>query len=239
MKVNEIFYSLQGEGYYTGHPAVFLRLSGCNLSCPFCDTKHQTYTEMTDDQIVKHISQYPARHIVITGGEPGLQLTSAFIHLLHAHNWYVQVETNGITPIPDNADWITCSPKTPLTHLIQDTRLTHTDHHGQKPIDSNDSNPSDRSILCAPSATSDMTDAFRHSGHTRIDELKLLFLNDGSDHQRATRYSHIPARRYSLQPLDTGNLTHNQTILTACISYIQSHPHWTLSLQTHKLLNIP
>ena len=54
-KVNEIFYSLQGEGYYTGTPAVFLRLSGCNMACSFCDTQHQEGVEMTDEDIVKEV----------------------------------------------------------------------------------------------------------------------------------------------------------------------------------------
>ena len=53
MRVNETFLSLQGEGYFTGTPAFFLRLSGCNLKCPFCDTQHQTYREMTEDEIVE------------------------------------------------------------------------------------------------------------------------------------------------------------------------------------------
>lgn len=111
MKVNEIFYSLQGEGHYTGTPAVFLRLSGCNLACPFCDTLHQQGEEMMDDEIVRAISKYPARHVVITGGEPALQLTDEFIDLLHREGWFVQIETNGTMPIPDGIDWVTCSPK--------------------------------------------------------------------------------------------------------------------------------
>lgn len=111
MKVNEIFYSLQGEGHYTGTPAVFLRLSGCNLSCPFCDTQHQRGTQMSYDEIVEAISEYPARHIVITGGEPTMQLTDEFIDLLHREGWFVQIETNGTLPVPEGIDWVTCSPK--------------------------------------------------------------------------------------------------------------------------------
>lgn len=111
MRVNEIFYSLQGEGYFTGTPAVFLRLSGCNLKCWFCDTRHQEAREMKPYEIVAEMQQYPSRHLVITGGEPSLQLDREFINLLHEHGYFVQVETNGTMRLPSNVDWITCSPK--------------------------------------------------------------------------------------------------------------------------------
>ena len=65
MKVNEIFYSLQGEGVFTGTAAIFVRLAGCNLHCDFCDTKHEDYTIFTEEEIVKAISDYPAKHVVI------------------------------------------------------------------------------------------------------------------------------------------------------------------------------
>lgn len=113
MRINEIFYSLQGEGHYTGTPAVFIRFSGCNLKCPFCDTEHDDYTEMDEDSIVGKVSEYPASHVVITGGEPTLQLTASLVDKLHAAGKYVQIETNGTNRLPDGCsiDWITCSPK--------------------------------------------------------------------------------------------------------------------------------
>ena len=111
MKVNEIFYSLQGEGYYAGTPAVFVRFSGCNLHCPFCDTHHEEGREMSEDEIVATVTRYPARHVVVTGGEPALQLTASLVDKLHAAGKYVAVETNGTLPLPENVDWITLSPK--------------------------------------------------------------------------------------------------------------------------------
>ena len=113
MKVNEIFYSLQGEGRWTGTPAVFLRLSGCNMKCWFCDTKHDDSTEMTEEEIVGKVKGYPARHIVITGGEPTMQITAHLTNLLHREGFYIQIETNGSLPLAEGAeiDWITCSPK--------------------------------------------------------------------------------------------------------------------------------
>ncbi len=113
MKVNEIFYSLQGEGYHVGTPAVFVRLSGCNLRCPFCDTQHEYGSEMTEEQIMDEVRRYPARNVVITGGEPSHQLTKSLVKLLHEDSRWVAVETNGTHSLPSNVDWITLSPKDP------------------------------------------------------------------------------------------------------------------------------
>ena len=111
MKINEIFYSLQGEGFWTGTPAIFVRLSGCNLHCSFCDTLHESGQQMSEDQIAQTVAQWPARHVVITGGEPSLFLTPTLVERLHAAGKFVAVETNGTHPPPDNVDWITLSPK--------------------------------------------------------------------------------------------------------------------------------
>lgn len=113
MHVNEIFYSLQGEGRYTGTPAVFVRLAGCNMRCWFCDTDFTSFTEMSEAEIVAEVSKYPCRYVVITGGEPTLQLTTSLVKLMHDKGLYVMMETNGTHPLPDDCpiDWITCSPK--------------------------------------------------------------------------------------------------------------------------------
>lgn len=113
MRVNEIFYSLQGEGFFAGTPAVFIRFSGCNLKCSFCDTRHDRFADMTEDGIMDEVAKYPARHIVITGGEPLLQITPSLVERLHEAGKYVQIETNGTGPLPAGCaiDWITCSPK--------------------------------------------------------------------------------------------------------------------------------
>lgn len=111
MKVNEIFYSIQGEGFYTGRAAVFVRMSGCNLRCHFCDTIHEPFIDMSADEIISEIRQYPSDFVVITGGEPCMQITDEFVDLLHKNRKYVSIETNGTIPPPSNVDWITCSPK--------------------------------------------------------------------------------------------------------------------------------
>ena len=113
LRVNETFVSLQGEGFFTGTPAFFLRLSGCNLKCPFCDTQHQSFKEMSEEEIVEEASRHKPRHIVITGGEPALQLTKSLVDKLHEAGFFVQVETNGTMPLPEGVDWVTVSPKAP------------------------------------------------------------------------------------------------------------------------------
>lgn len=124
MRVNEIFYSLQGEGYHTGHAAIFVRLSGCNLRCPFCDTIHESSQEYTDEEILSRIAQYPSRHLIFTGGEPALQLTGSTISFFKNHGYYIQTETNGTRKLPAGIDWITCSPKFEFcTHA--DLQLQH------------------------------------------------------------------------------------------------------------------
>ncbi|MBO7119924.1 MAG: radical SAM protein [Bacteroidaceae bacterium] len=128
MRVNETFLSLQGEGHYTGTPAFFLRLSGCNLQCPFCDTSHQTFMEMSEEAIVVEASRHESRHIVITGGEPALQLTQSLIDQLHEAGFFIQVETNGTMPLPQGIDWVTCSPKGEVVIPVDELKVLY---HGE------------------------------------------------------------------------------------------------------------
>ncbi|MDE6801943.1 MAG: 7-carboxy-7-deazaguanine synthase QueE [Muribaculaceae bacterium] len=111
LPINEIFYSLQGEGFHSGTPAVFVRLSGCNLRCPFCDTDHSHSTPMTVSEILAEVTRYPAPTVILTGGEPSLYDIDPLIRALHDHGRRVHIETNGTRALPDSLDWITCSPK--------------------------------------------------------------------------------------------------------------------------------
>lgn len=112
LKVNEIFYSIQGEGFNSGIPAVFLRLAGCNRSCPWCDTKdHQYSISLSDDQIIKALDQYPIKRVIFTGGEPTIQDIGPIWMRLHEKGWWTALETNGSNEITASWDWITCSPK--------------------------------------------------------------------------------------------------------------------------------
>ncbi len=112
-RINEIFYSLQGEGRHAGRAAVFIRFSGCNLKCPFCDTDFSTYKEMTADEICDIIREWrDCGFVVLTGGEPTLQLDQALMDALHNEGFTVAMETNGTRELPCYVDWLTVSPKT-------------------------------------------------------------------------------------------------------------------------------
>jgi organic radical activating enzyme len=105
-RINEIFYSLQGEGYHTGIPAVFVRFSGCNLRCPFCDTQHEEGTLMSDEDIVMEVAKYSTQVVILTGGEPGLWIDEKLVDALHHEGKYVCIETNGTCLLPENIDWV-------------------------------------------------------------------------------------------------------------------------------------
>ena len=98
MKISEIFYSIQGEGKWTGRPNIFIRSSGCNLRCSYCDTKYayQSGKEMQITDILKEISKYDCNYVCITGGEPLIQNeTFNLIKSLLKNNFKICIETNG------------------------------------------------------------------------------------------------------------------------------------------------
>lgn len=110
--INEIFYSLQGEGRWAGRAAIFVRFSGCNLKCPFCDTDFKEHKAMTAKDILGELLKYSqCNFVVLTGGEPTLQVTDELLDMLHANNYYVAMETNGTREVSLKVDWVTVSPK--------------------------------------------------------------------------------------------------------------------------------
>lgn len=131
--VKEIFYTLQGEGFHAGRPAVFCRFSGCNLwtgreqdrasaTCSFCDTdfvgvgpdggKFATAEALAEAVAARWPAQAGGRPFVVcTGGEPLLQLDEPAIDAFHARGFEVAVETNGTQPLPAGLDWVCVSPK--------------------------------------------------------------------------------------------------------------------------------
>ncbi|OHB62025.1 MAG: hypothetical protein A2167_07015 [Planctomycetes bacterium RBG_13_46_10] len=117
MVINEIFYSLQGEGFFAGVPSVFVRLAGCPLRCRWCDTKYawdmDSGTEHSIDEIVETVQKWPCRFVVISGGEPMINPDlPKLVQELKDSGKHVTVETAGIVYMPDMlCDLISISPK--------------------------------------------------------------------------------------------------------------------------------
>jgi len=123
--VREIFHTLQGEGVQAGRPAVFLRFSGCNLwsgreadrataACDFCDTDFVGGDRFANAEALAGAvlaAGGDTRYVVVTGGEPGLQLDAALIGALHGLGFQIAIETNGTVELPAGIDWICVSPK--------------------------------------------------------------------------------------------------------------------------------
>jgi 7-carboxy-7-deazaguanine synthase len=208
--VKEIFYTIQGEGYQAGRPAVFCRFSGCNLwsgreedrahaVCKFCDTDFVGIGPdggkfaNASDLAIRVADAWPRDgagskpYVVCTGGEPLLQLDAALVNALHARGFEVAVETNGTQDAPEGIDWICVSPKA-------DSALR---------------------LL---------------SG----DELKLVFPQVERSAQPEC-FAHLAFQHFSLQPMDGPHLTENTR---RAVEYCLTHPRWRLSLQIHKLLGL-
>lgn len=209
--VKEVFYTLQGEGLRAGRPAVFCRMAGCNLwngreedretaVCRFCDTdfvgtdgvRGGKFAQAADLAALA-ASLWPEgqghRYIVITGGEPMLQIDQALIDALHAQGFEIAVETNGTLPVPEGIDWICVSPKAGA-------------------------------------------DWVQRSGH----ELKLVWPQPGLLPEAVEALADVQFDHWLLQPMD--GLMRQQNTRRA-IDFCQAHPRWRLSLQTHKILDIP
>ena len=200
--IKEIFYTLQGEGFHAGRPAVFCRFSGCNLwsgreqdrataACDFCDTDFvgtdgANGGKFPDAAVLADViaglwprDRKENRFVVFTGGEP-------LLDAMHARGFECAVETNGTLEAPDGLDWITVSPK------------------GTAPVKLK-----------------------------RASELKLVYPQPTA---LPERFADFAATHFFLQPMDGPHALDNTR---AAVDYCKAHPHWRLSLQTHKYLGIP
>jgi 7-carboxy-7-deazaguanine synthase (Cx14CxxC type) len=206
--VKEIFYTLQGEGANAGRPAVFCRFAGCNLwngresdrataICKFCDTDFVgtdgtnggKFKQATD--LVSAVERlWPEgndkhRFVVLTGGEPMMQVDQELVDEFHARGFFVAVETNGTLVPPQGIDWLCVSPKAGSELAIKT---------GQ--------------------------------------ELKLVFPQTGAD---PNEFVHFNFEHFYLQPMD--GILQRENIARA-VDYCMLHPHWKLSVQTHKIIGI-
>jgi 7-carboxy-7-deazaguanine synthase (Cx14CxxC type) len=212
-RVKEIYYTLQGEGAWTGRAAVFCRFAGCNLwsgreeersgaACRFCDTDFVGTDGPGGGRFADaHALAEAVGHawgtgagagsggrplVVCTGGEPLLQLDEALVDALHAEGLEVAVETNGTRPAPPGLDWVCVSPKAGVPLVLD-------------------------------------------SG----DELKLVYPQEDAP---PVAYEHLAFRHFFLQPMDGPERERNTAL---AVRYCLAHPRWRLSLQTHKLIGVP
>ena len=108
----EIFHSVQGEGYHTGTPSIFIRFGGCNLSCEWCDTDFSKWDKMTISEIMDVLNQWSSKRIIYTGGEPAMQKLRPLSDELHSKGYDIAIETNGTIELEEGlVDWICVSPK--------------------------------------------------------------------------------------------------------------------------------
>jgi organic radical activating enzyme len=128
LKISEIFFSVEGEGLRQGEPTIFVRLSGCNLRCHFCDTKYawkggqKIWEELIISKIVGIRKKYMTTWVCLTGGEPLLQNLKSLVLKLRKAGFKIQIETNGTQPVPYKLNWLTVSPKPPAFYATPDCR---------------------------------------------------------------------------------------------------------------------
>ena len=170
-RVNEIFYSIQGEGRRAGTPMVFVRFSDCNLRCTWknagfdCDTEFVSGREMTLTEIEEFAAILNDKKgwMLLTGGEPGLQLDKPFVEFMKTRGWLLAIETNGTVKLPDDLDWICVSPKSAEHTLRQRVanELKYVRHYGMN--------------VPEPTVTADyylISPAFQSDGSIRSEDLE-------------------------------------------------------------------
>ncbi|QLB21219.1 radical SAM protein [Vespertiliibacter pulmonis] len=121
-RIVEIFETLQGEGFNTGMPSIFIRFGKCNLACPWCDTNYNQFEIKTLAEIMQAVHSFSAKNVIITGGEPTIQpQIEKLLDVLKAEGYFIAVETNGLKPVPKQIDYIATSPK----RIYQKNYLKH------------------------------------------------------------------------------------------------------------------
>lgn len=216
--VHSIFYTIQGEGPFAGRPAVFVRLWGCNLQCPWCDTDYTSIREVmpVEDVVRKVNGEYGERFavdplVVITGGEPLRQPIGPLVVALVEAGYRVQLETNGTLPplkLPLAASAFTHYVVSPKTGTVHPKMAQAADAYKyvitQGEVDGRTGLP---------------TQALGHPAHPQL----------------PAPPERLPRSRVYVQPMDPDP---NGGNLKACVSAVLKHGY-TLCLQTHKLAGVP
>jgi len=120
----EIFNSVQGEGYHSGIPHVFIRFGKCNLSCEWCDTEFNEFKEIDMAEIVDEVLSFNCKRVIFTGGEPALQDLVPIGNELKKYDISLSIETNGTIPINPIIDWICVSPKDQVYPNVKIKQIT-------------------------------------------------------------------------------------------------------------------
>lgn len=115
LPIMEQFYSVQGEGYYSGRPAYFIRIAGCDVGCTWCDVKESwdanEHEVMSISEIITRVSSTKTDFVVITGGEPAMYNLESLTNSLKKINCYLAIETSGVYELSGELDWVCFSPK--------------------------------------------------------------------------------------------------------------------------------
>lgn len=240
MRVNEIFYSLQGEGAHAGVPSVFIRLSGCNLRCWFCDTQHQNGTDMSVEEIIAAVNSYPAQWVILTGGEPSLQITGEFIRKLKEHTGkLVAIETNGTRQLPEEIDWVTLSPKTGIAENAEIVIRRADEIVGKNAeiaIGRADEIVAENTEIAIGRADEIVAEN-AEIVIGRADEIKVVDIG-----QELEAYFSLPCRKEStqmfLQPCFVEDAAERQRNIERTVGRVLADPRWRLSAQLHRFLGI-
>lgn len=196
LPVVERFYTLQGEGFHSGKPAFFIRLAGCDVGCPWCDSKEswsaEKYPVADVEVLADDVIASGAKAVVVTGGEPLLHNLDGLCTSLGRTGAEIYLETSGSAPASGRFDWICLSPKrnkAPLAEML-----------------------------------------------AVADELKVV-IGEADDfgwaEENAAKVR--PECRLYLQP-EWGRM---RQIMPDIVEYAKRHPEWSVSLQTHKFMDIP
>lgn len=222
LDVHSMFVTIQGEGPFVGEPAFFIRLAGCNLQCPGCDTDYTTDRERWNVRAMVCAVQERFKHklVVITGGEPFRQNIAPFCGMLIARGYYVQIETNGSLGVSDLDFWralaatehfmVVCSPKAGSVHHTIESLLMITDGAYKYVLKDGDVNPEDGLPI----------HALDHAVHIQVARP-------------------VAGVRVYVQPMDEGwgsaeNARHLQAALDSANKF-----GYRLCIQTHKIIGVP
>ena len=229
LQINDLFWTLQGEGRWSGRRALFVRLPFCNYDCPWCDTEYNSFKKISEEEFLQFTQQESARFAVITGGEPMAHKDLArIIMLLKKEGFEIACETNGSLPIPANIDFPTVSPKR-FTQQKYPEYYIHEDALAKA-----------KELKYVVDTEFDFKILDRHTILVNDKLSGGCFATDGKSKALSTEISaseRFAATniRYSLTP----EYSTMKQQLPRILAYIKDNPQWQLNLQTHKWIDIP